>query len=1199
MLFFRKIIFKILILFSFAVLNTMAQTPFNAPFGFFGAGQSNGSTPVLTFTAPTNLLAITTANQASVTAAGTCSITGRSITLTIGATTLGTVTCGAGRTFSTTVDLTAIADGVKTITASMTNVVGVTGSATVSVDKDVTGPVMTIATSGGYPGGVNASITFAVTEKHATASNYVLEVSTNSGSTWAALGTIAGTAGNLFTQDFTYSWNPVPAVNSNTYRLRVSATDGFGNSATQTSSIFSIDSNPPVIGAGGFSINSGAGSTTSTTVSLALTAADTFTNVTHFCFKHTLATAPTLADGCWTSVTSSPPNLTAALALNLTNFPFILPPVFGTYDIYAWVRDATGNISTLSNAGAGTAGLDKATIIYVPPIPAVVIDILAVSSDSPSNPLSVGDLTLATGNSVFIKWNVTDDKVLPATPISLYYTIDDVNYILIASNIANSANTGCTITGSQTGCYKWTNGSPLSTYYRVRVAAVDSDGSIAASSSGMLNVATTFNLLAGNTDPGTNASASAATFANTFINGSTYMDPRSFVVTSAGTIYFLDDRRGLLKVDPINGIQQLLIKEAGVSAGDGLAITNPSVSFNLANEITIDFNDNIYIYEYLKIRKIDMSVSPPVISTIVGGGASKADDIVGTSYQLSGLSKTGDNIAPFFSTPNGRVYFRGEYGANPVLDNGKLRYYDPTTGKVKILLTVSGTRTMGATANQDVTACYLGPTNFGFDPASNVVNDGLTMVIDRGLGDASCPGNSSGYISEIDTSSGITAAAVTGIPGGNNATANLFTGLDGRIYAVNRGTNRVSRWEMGSKTWTAILGTGTKGICVDGTLATSCAADVIDIFINKNGGLYFVDRGILRMVDPTTKKVYTLYGQSLYSGDSGNPLSARFNYVGNIKLWNDAGTDKFVVIDTVELRMREFSAGGIINTIAGNGFASQPDKTNPANTQSLNTSSGAVSSTFALNTTNGTVYSSRSAYVAYLNRSTGKWVDLVGGGVNNFYQPATDGMIGSQINLVESGAGLPGVLDINGAGQILAGNITYGAPYTNGAIKLFDSADGKQNTFMGVPGPTDNNFFCADGTAAASCTSPNSAVVVSAYDSYTNKFFLSSTYDSPTKIKLVTVGGNLTNYRTLPRQAVGFSYRRNAGLTQEWFYYCGNALKKLYKYNNLTAVETMINMPSDGMACTGRGLFYSTTRNSLVFGFTQNGLGGVAEIPNP
>lgn len=64
----------------------------------------------------------------------------------------------------------------------------------------------------------------------------------------------------------------------------------------------------------------------------------------------------------------------------------------------------------------------------------------------------------------YITWTATDDEPLPATPISIYYSINDgSSWELIVSSIANS------------GVYTWEVPNISATYVKIRVVAEDSD----------------------------------------------------------------------------------------------------------------------------------------------------------------------------------------------------------------------------------------------------------------------------------------------------------------------------------------------------------------------------------------------------------------------------------------------------------------------------------------------------------------------------------------------------------------------------------------------------------------------------------------------------------------------------------------------------------------------------------------------------
>ena len=120
-------------------------------------------------------------------------------------------------------------------------------------------------------------------------------------------------------------------------------------------------------------------------------------------------------------------------------------------------------------------------------------------------------------------------------------------------------------------------GSPTNGFFAVRVAVTDSLGMITAATSPGINTWPPINFLAGNTDPGTGASATAAVFVNnTALSSQT--DPGSIAVAENGTVYFRDVNRGILMVSPTNGVQQLLLPSnpsGSSSNGDGGPVTWP------------------------------------------------------------------------------------------------------------------------------------------------------------------------------------------------------------------------------------------------------------------------------------------------------------------------------------------------------------------------------------------------------------------------------------------------------------------------------------------------------------------------------------------------------------------------------------------------------------------------------------------------
>lgn len=1193
----KKIFFLINFFVIFQAVDVLAQTPFNPPFGFFGSALAKNATPWVTITTPAANYSVIISNQASIAITGTCSIPGRDVVISSGIITpLGTALCDVGRSFSLNVDVTSVADGIQPLTATITNVLGAAGSASVNIDKDTTAPVINISTVGPLGGGISGSINFAVTEAHATTGNYTLEVSNDGGGTWSALGTVAGISGSLSSYAFSYTWNPVSSWNITNAQVRVTGVDANTYSTTSTSANFTVDSTAPSVSF--ISVNSGAGSTTTRSIVLDATGADTLTKISSFCFKYDTTVTPLSADACWIPVTSTPPTLVAALSLNLTNYPYLLPPIYGAHNFYVWMKNEAGLISTLTNSGNGTLGTDLTNIVYTPSVPPGIINVIASSTDTPSTPASSTDLTITSGSSVYIKWTASDDNVLPATPISIYYTLDDVTYTLVANTISDSINAGCTLAGAETGCYKWVNASPSNSYFKIRVLVTDSDGNTAQSSSGPLNVASQFRILAGNTDPGTDGSASSAIFANQSSTPA-IADPKSLVVSSTGIVYYLDNRRGLLKVDPNTGNQTLVIRETGTRSGDGGAISSATLKDPVA--VVIDYEDNLYIWDDSRIRKVDFGLS--TISVLIGGGASTSTSpIAATSLAISSVfADTNEYRVLMVPLPNGDIVLRTDLQLSPISDTHRFRIYRKSTGLVETLFSISGNRDMNITG-QDVSLCYIWYSGFSFDVVTSAITN---ILVEFGtLNNGSCSGATNiFYLSTADPVTGVIQSApyptIPPISGGFNQHSKvvLNNGLDGKIYALSRSNYRILTYNTSTKDWTILVGNGVRGSCADGTLATSCAIDPMDVFVTQNGTIYFKDRGKIRMVDPVSNKVYSLYGQDFNFGDGGNPLSARFNSTDNLKMWNSSGTDKFIVLDGSEIRLREFSESGVISTIAGDGSDGVPNTTSAASTQVIASNTATAGwLNFLVEPTNGNIWYNRGSALAYLNRATDRWVDFVGSGGTYYYNG--DGLTGA--NIKWSGSYYPYVMDFDSSGNIMAGSYSTSVVPINGFIKKYDKTTSVQSHVVGNSVMSSNTLICGNGNTDLSCDLSLVHSIGANWDSYTNSLLIAdlSLAAGSDTIKKVDVGAStVSTFKTLPHTFNSFTYYRDAGLTVENFYYC--RVSTLYKYNNLTSTETVITLPVPGMSCSGRGIFYSPTRGSLIFGAKNNGLGAVVELFNP
>src|SRR3989338_987816 len=141
------------------------------------------------------------------------------------------------------------------------------------------------------------------------------------------------------------------------HKFDIKATDLAGNTnSTPASYTWTIDITAPT---GSLNINSGASYTTSTSVTLTLSATDDAVGVTGYYASET-STIPSASATGWTSITS-----TTSYSASVS---FALSSGDGTKTVYVWFKDAAGNVSSSAS--------DSITLDTTPP---------TVSSTSPSD----------------------------------------------------------------------------------------------------------------------------------------------------------------------------------------------------------------------------------------------------------------------------------------------------------------------------------------------------------------------------------------------------------------------------------------------------------------------------------------------------------------------------------------------------------------------------------------------------------------------------------------------------------------------------------------------------------------------------------------------------------------------------------------------------------------------------------------------
>lgn len=1140
--------------------------------------------PVVTFTTPASSGSILLNSQLSnVTIAGTCSENGRPVIITGAAS--ESANC-ASNAWSSTVDLSGQEDGTLTLTVSQTDIASnVSALVSKTFVKDIVAPAISVTTPAATKGNVAyGTFNWTMTEAH-VASGASFSVEFFNGATWSSVGTKIVTAGPNSATAYTLSAANLPNVSTSSARVRISFADAAGNLGTATSGTFIVDSTRPILS--GFVLNGGVSSTTTSSVPLSFSASDA-NKVTHICFKYNSSPEPILSDACWTPIQTT--GVTASTTVSVSDYFFRIGLSSGLYSVFGWMRDSLGNVSQ----NTGTAGVDMGVISFISGTPPVTGQVIAGSSDTLSEPQTDAQLTVPAGQSVYIKWTIQTTGSLGPNPIQLAYTTDDATWTEISSGLPNSQGSGCTISGAQTGCYRWTNGSPSTFYFKVRIKVTDSQGLVGQNSSPALN-ATAFKFHVGNTESGIGGSASAGVFMNYPQSDVRRADVRSLVVHPSGTVYFRDATRGILKVDPVDGILRVLVPTTGVSTGDGGPVAEATL--RAPSILALDYQNNLLIMDYNRIRKINLTSSPQTIQTFIGGGDSAAD-LITDPLQLKLNAFTQENSygygGKFHPVPNGDLIFKAgcavSTSGSPTC-GAKYHWYHRDTNTITAFY-VSG-QGIKDHPELDVINCSFYSIAPILDSSNNVQSFVATYAATPASSAPTCSFNSSyNYQGGVFDTSGRFLAHVPVSYGEMQYTL----GKNGVVYGLSKAAGVIESFNPETQTWNTVTSTGL-GSCPDGEDFSTCRLSYDDVYVDQNGKIYMPEVGSIRTVTDDNKLI-TLMGQRLSYGDGLAPSKARFGDISSIGVWNDGTKDRLVLLDQTEHRIREvdLTASSTVATIAGTGSSGGPSTALPANAQPIFDVSGTIKSNYFGLDPSGNVYLAiGSNQIGRLKRSTGRWERFIGGGATNFY--TGDGLVGTAVKSTEQSS-ITGVLGY-GSGKI----VTRLSFYTNAlsnypALKLYDTTTGIQSPFaskneVGLS----TSVLCAVGTSLDDCGIPQTRHLTSvAHDPIDNAWLLAQNANG---IRKLTPGGVMESYLNVPSKAVAL--RKTA--SEEYLYYCDTTVtpNKVKKMNmRATPITgTHLPWPVNSISCDGYNMIYSESRNSLIFIYQQNGLNGVIEYPNP
>lgn len=1016
---------------------------------------------------------------------------------------------------------------------------------TVFLRVDSSPPIITLGYTDAYKANTVSEFSWNLTEYNANG-NFNLRYF--DGSNWNVLPTVPSGLGPHTNKAYSISFDPgAPTTNA---IFEVSFTDLLGQNTTVQKNLI-IDGSPPVPTS--FSLNNAAASTNLNNVLVNASASDSDSKITYICMKYNDSTAPLdLSDSCWNNV----PEASRGMNLSLSDAEgvyFTIGFVALVYDVYVWYSDAAGNIST-NNA---TLGVDKASIEFIPGTPPEISNIVVANSDAPSNPMQIADLQFAQNQNMYVKWKASDAEGLSANPISVYYTTDDTNYILLQDSISNNINGGCTISPSQTGCTILA--APSSSYFKLRIIVKDLVDAETFTTSSSMNESK-FRNLAGNTEKGINGNASSVVFKTV----SNYNDKESYslAVSDRGDIFVRDKDLGgnLIWVNPENGKATVLMPQTGVATGDGGDIAN--ATFNFVRAINMDHNNRLLVVDYDRVRRIDLNTKPWTIETIIGGGSSydPGSDVAWNEIKINGFDWVFGMLIP---KPNGDIYFKSNYSEN----DRKFRHYVAAEKRVKLV------EIDGQGFYTDETASWSGRAvvnlAIAYDPLSSALEHMQVIVRQKIVGDTENRVVRIDYANGSPTQKYYSIAPYDIVP--QNRYTKARTGLDGKIYVDDRLRRSIKIYNHITNSYTHILGTSiyNQQPCEDGVEAKSCDVLLEGFFINAKGKIYFNDHGMIRTINDDGN-IVTLAGAYASSGNGDLATSSRIGNAYQVEFGKlNANYDTFVINDPLSGTYREFTIGGNMNYV----------------------SDGVSTSSYSFSTDpdTGDIFDDFKTGVGRFVRATNSWERVLGNGGTWYFDPSADGLTGSELKYDWYSEQ---VLMFHN-GQLFVHKSRWSGSSSDAMIKKYDATDSyRQSHFAGVAGYNLGSLGTAGGLLADSKVPSYGGLVNMQYDAEFG-YIIKQSYND----RMIHVDGSgiIQDFTTLPSLGSGFVFV-NKSATDKKVYYCNN-LGQLREWDIVNSVYRDLSWDSPTMKCSyaQRKILYHPVNNSLIFLYHQNGLYGVGE----
>lgn len=826
--------------------------------------------PVMQFVSPEANAYINDANKAAFGISGTCTEDGKNVTISGAAS--ATALCESNF-FIASLDFSAQADGTVTISISQTDAAGnASNSTSRSFIKDVLPPTLTQ--------------TAISNNQYSNLNQVQFSGACENGATIAVMGTDTSLATCSLA-----SWNYQTNAQTSdaTYAYQFIATDTAGNSISINGS-WIRDSVVPTLSF--FEIADGATNigTFSTFVkvegsddkSIAWVRFSDANFVTGSCQSE-------YANNGWQSY-----------AGGRISYSYIIPSGDGDKKVCAWVKDAAGNVSTIS-PDSGSSGVNTDTVTYeVGNIPQV----LSFSAKNNSAGTNFGTQKFSLNDQVLIEWTATDAEGLGDNPIKLEYTINNSTWTTITS-----AYGGTTPSSPYVGSY--TFNAPTASYFRIRILVKDK-----ANNSSMEYRSQPLNTGQWTVYAGTNAIGLGGSYNAVQLSKGAYDNAYGDAAVNPknGDVYFYSYGKGLYRSNAITGIVEKYIGNSGTNIGSKTFV-DASTNISVVPTMKFDTDGNLYIKVINRIYKINPQTN--AVKFLFGGGSTTSPPYTATNLFVSDRTDfdldLGKNIyffvdcavtVPWTLTYNNTVklakatydsasdsYSFSDYAGNCTLA-------DPANGADALtnpLGKIMYQHLLSLTVNGDGSLIYYG---------QNTIRKIYNGVI---------------YSTNVTSNMGISLYKFT----------NTLYGASGKL---NKYTNTAVASGNSETTSTVISSTGGVNCNDDGTIISSACVNIFhgngkgNVFTGFNNEVYFVDLGArVRLINPKNQKIYTLMGTKPIHGIGQDKLMLRAQLPGGI-YFKKASESNQSLFPTGLYFTDEYSmtfnyvnpTTGIVTTIAGN-----------------------------------------------------------------------------------------------------------------------------------------------------------------------------------------------------------------------------------------------------------------------------------------